>query len=364
MEKSKGLDTVIEAIKSRRELCQNDIKSMENETINKLKKIFPTDINSLTLNDIMLLSPKDRNTLIDLVGLEQNYFNFDEENSYVELFKFVNNYIKGNNERIAKMKEAILKCDMYEEVLTTKSKNHDLLPNSDDFHNFIDSLGGLSDYDKGLVERKFIEYNLNANVLDPEIRQGVNYTVSEINQHQDVKETILKNIKEQKLKVDINFIPTYAKNIAEICGNTPEMVESIMYGMLLEQETARYNKDKNVEHLTRMHRILNEFRYDDMKVIISEANRIIRREMASLVSGNLEFRDIVVEDSQTEAEFEDKKHEKLSMIAALLKREIENFENSNNRELKDKHKELIKGFIDEYNNVNGMIYKPVQGRTL
>ena len=192
MVKRQELETVIEAIKSRRTLCENDIKNLEETTINELKKIFPSvDINALNLDDITALSLKDRSNLIKLVGLEDHFFNFDEENSYLELFKLVNDFVKRNKDRIDKFNEVLLKCDMYNEVLTTNSKNHDLLPNVIDFSSFLDSLGSLSDHDKQVALRRVNEYNVESNILDPEIRQGVNYMVSEINQHQDVKDIIL-----------------------------------------------------------------------------------------------------------------------------------------------------------------------------
>lgn len=364
MVKGHELEIVVDAIKTRRELCSEDLKNIEDNSFNKLKKIFTTDINSLTLNDIMQLSPNNRGNLIELVGLSENFFNFEEESGYLELFKVTQDYIKVNKDRSEKIKEVLRKCDMYEEVLTINSKNHDLLPSLIDFASFLDSLGSLNAHDKQVALRRVNEYNLEANILDPEIRQGVNYTVSEINQHKDIQEIIINYIKDNKLRVDLNFIPTYAKQIANEFNQTPELVEGVMFGMILEQEAKKFEQDQDSIHLVRMNRLLNEYKYDDMKVLIGEANRIIRHEMSALMNSNPEIRDIVIEESQTEEEFEDKKQQKMIMLAALIKREIENYENSTNRELKDKHKELLLGFVNEYHNVKGMVYKQVQGRSL
>ena len=283
--------------------------------------------------------------------------------SIKRIFNLISNNNKGELEdNYLDYITSINECEYYESFFKGMNKKHDLFTDVKGLRLFIDSLG-LNNSEKISVEKYLAEYNTKAKVLDPEISETVTYIYNEINNYQDVKDAIRDYIYKNKLKVDLNFIKSYANEISKEIGKSPELVENVFIGMILGKEYKKYIDDGEVEHLTRMHRVLNEFTFDDMRMVIAEANRIFNLEMMGLQNNkSYEFGEIVVTDASSLEEFEEKKNEKKAMIAYLLKNKVEDYEKNNNFELKDKYKELIIGLIDEYYKTNALTFSEEKTR--
>ena len=355
MEKSKGIKAIVDAIESKRNLCNSEIKKIQESSIDELKKYFYKKIDDLTIDDITSLSTSDRNDIIKLLNLDINQFDFSIDSGFNELFQNIKDYNKLINDRCSAFKKTVDKCDMYEELLTS-TKDHDLFTDIKDFHNFIDSLG-LGDAEKLVAERVLVDYNAKTNVLDPEITQNISYIYGAVYEYPEIKDALLKAIKENKNVVDFNFRNEKIREVAHACLRSEYTVEYVLNAMVLGQELKRFREKKSVESLNKINRTLDQFGFDDMKILISEANRLIRYDINELSVRNVEYRDIQVTDSSSVEEFESKKHDKLLMIATLIKNQIEDYENSRNLELKEEYKNTLKSLIDEYNFTKNLLYQ-------
>lgn len=363
MEKSKGIKSIIDAIESKRSLCNSEIKKIQESTIDELQKMFTKNLDELSIDDITNLSTSQCEKIIKLLNLDVNHFDFTLDSGYNELLQNIIDYTKLNNDRCSAFKKTIEKCDKYEELLTS-NQNLELFTDLKDFHNFIDSLG-LGDAEKLVAERTLADYYSKLDTLDPELTQNVFYVYSVINKYPDIIQIINKYKTDNKLKVDLNFVENESKKIADAFSKSYEVVNFVLNGMLLGQEYKKYIASKDVIHLTRCQRILNNFRVDEMNLIIDEANSIIRNHVNELSVKNIEYRDIQITDSSSYEEFENKKHEKLLEIANLIKNQISDYENSSNKELKEDYKNNLRSYIDEYNFTNELIYQErTEGKTL
>ena len=358
---SKSLNIILDEINKRKDFYIEQETNLKAKSLDLIQKEFKENIKELSVE---ILSKKDTTTinkLIKIIEFEKSDFDFSTEKGYEDLFQKIKEFIELNERRIESSRTSINECEYYESFFKGMNKKHDLFTDIKGLRLFIDSLG-LNNSEKISVEKYLAEYNTKAKVLDPEITETVTYIYNEINNYQDVKDAIRDYIYKNKLKVDLNFIKSYAYEISKEIGKSPELVENVFIGMILGKEYKKYIDDGEVDHLTRMHRVLNEFTFDDMRMVISEANRIFNLEMMGLQNNkSYEFGEIVVTDASTLEEFEEKKNEKKAMIAYLLKNKVEDYEKNNNFELKDKYKELIIGLIDEYYKTNALTFS--EGKT-
>ncbi len=359
---NKSLNIILDEINKRIDGLSVQVDKIKAESLDKIQKEFHTDIYSLTINDLINSTTTTKNKLIEIIGFEKSDFNLKSDEGLEELFSKVNDYIELNNRRIKSAESDINKYEYYKNFFTSINKKHDLFTDVSGLRMFVDSLG-LNNSEKIAVEKYLADYNVKARVLDPEISQTVTYIYNEVNGFSEVKDAIKDYITKNKLKVDLNFLKSYSSEIAAEIGKTPELVENVFIGMILGQEFNKYingTKEDSVEHLSRIHRVLQEYTFDDMRSVISEANRIFNLEMMNLAGKTYTYEEIVVTDATNQEEFEVLKDKKKAMIAYLLKNKVQDYEKNYNHELKDKYKELITGLIDEYYKTSLLSYNRIE----
>ena len=356
---SKSLKIILDEIDKRIGGLKVQVDKIRSESLDKLQKEFHSNLYYLTLDDIINSTTTTKNKLIEIIGFERKDFNLNSDEGLQDLLKKVNDYIELNNRRVKSAESDINKYEYYKDFFSSINKKHDLFTDVSGLRMFVDSLG-LNNNEKIAVEKYLADYNVKARVLDPEISETVTYIYNEANSYEDVKEAIKEYITNNKIKVDLNLLKSYAADIANEFNKTSEVVENVLIGMILGQEFKKYINSSNedsIEHLSRIHRVLQNYTFDDMRSVISEANRIFNLEMMNLSNKSYEFEEIVVTDATTAEEFEELKNKKKTMIAYLLKNKVQDYENNANYELKNKYKELITGLINEYHNTDLLSYK-------
>ena len=358
---SKSLKIILDEIDKRIDGLNGQVDKIKADSLDKIQKEFHTDINYLSNDDLINSTITAKNKLIEIIGFEKNDFDLSSDEGLRDLFAKINDYIDLNNRRISSAEADINKYDYYKNFFSSINKKHDLFTDVSGLRMFVDSLG-LNNSEKIAVEKYLAEYNVKARVLDPEISESVTYIYNEANGYGEVKEAIKEYISKNKIKIDLSLLKSYAKDIAKEIGRTNEVVENVLIGMILGQEFNKYinsSKEDSVEHLSHIHRVLQEYTFDDMRSVISEANRIFGLEMTNLTDKSYEFEEIVVTDAASPEEFEELKSKKKAMIAYLLKNKVQDYENNVNHELKDNYKDLISGLINEYYNTDLLNYREV-----
>jgi len=359
---SKSLNIILDEINKRIEGLGVQVDKIKSESLDRLQKEFHTSLDALTVDDIINSTITTKNKLIEIIGFEKNDFNLKSDEGLDDLFRKIKDYIELNNRRIKSSETDINKYEYYKNFLTSINKKHDLFTDISGLRMFVDSLG-LNNSEKIEVEKYLADYNLKARVLDPEISETVTYIYNEVNGYGDIKEAIKDYITRNNIKVDLNFLTSYSNDIAKEIGKTPEVVENVLIGMILGQEFNKYingSKEDSIEHLSRIHRVLQEYTFDDMRSVIAEANRIFNLEMSNLTNTSYDFEEIVVTKASSQEEFEELKDKKKAMIAYLLKNKVKDYETNANFKLKDKYKELISGLINEYHNTDLLNYKETE----
>ena len=236
-------------------------------------------------------------------------------------------------------------------------KKHGLFVDLDKFNDFIDSLG-LESKVKTDITKIVAYYNLKANVPEPEITENVTYIYKDtVLANPELKDKILDYIKKNKLKINLNFIEMQANEIASFYGLNHVAVENTLIGMLLSQEYKKYSEANDSKYLNRMKNITKAYSYDSMRSLIEDANVIIRNHLNTLFNTKFEYQDVVVtSDSITPEEFEERKNFKLSMIAYLLRKEVDKYEKNKNATLVDEYRNIIEGLVSEYYNTADLTY--------
>ena len=115
-------------------------------------------------------------------------------------------------------------------------KKHGLFFDLNKFNDFIDSLG-LEAKVKTEITKIVCEYNLKADVPEPEITEYVSYVYKEtVLPNEDLKNKILDYIKKNRMVINFNIIESQANVIAAFYGINHVALENTLVGMLLIQE--------------------------------------------------------------------------------------------------------------------------------
>jgi hypothetical protein len=367
---SKSLKIILDEIDKRIDGYNEQLKIIQADSLDRIQAEFHTKLDSLTIDDLINSTTTTKNKLIEIINFEKRDFDLSTDQGLNSLFDKIKDYIDLNNKRIEENKSNITKCLTYKNFFTGIDKEHDLFDKKDkeSLDRFVGSLGlGISEQIELEIEKYIANYNLKARVIkdkDPEINNSVTSIYRDIYNYENVKEYIKEYIKKElNNKVDLNLIDNHFAIMADSLGKTKETVEYVFYMMILGQGFYRYLrglKEEAADNLLFVHKVLQQYTFDDMKSIEAEANRIVSMEMSNIRGRYIDFEEIVVTDATTAEEFEDLKDKKKAMVAYLLKNKVKDYETNANFELKDKYKELISGLINEYHNIDLLNYKETE----
>lgn len=380
---SNTIEIILEEIRKRIAGYEEQMKIKKAESLDKIQAEFHTNLDALTINDLIYSTTTTKNKLIEIINFDKRDFDLKSDEGLFSLFEKIKSYIKLNNERIINIQSDINNCQIYYTFFNGIDEVHDLFgadkQNTEEFKEkdnkkdnpkeellkFVKSLGiNLTTRVECDIEKYIAEYNLKARVIkdkDPEITNSVTSIYRDLYNYDDVKDFILDYVRQNlNNKVDLNLMDKYFEDMSKLIDKTKETIGYVFYMMILGQSYFRYLKgpqEKTSDNLSLVHRVLQEYTFDKMDVIRSEANKIINMEMSSLRGRYIDFEEVVVTDAISQEEFEELKNKKKAIIASLINKINNDYDNVNDLELKENYKKLISDYIKEYYNTNRLTYK-------
>ncbi len=355
---NESIVNILSAIENRAKGCETS-KKTELEKIENLQTLFSKDINTLTIEDLSEQPLTKLYRIVKAIDVPSDYFktiDLESETGRVKLFNSIQDFLNVINERLNNFDATIAKCSQYADLLT-KKKLDKTFTDTNSFFNFISTLG-VSGIDKVVAFRMLNEMNLETSKLDPEITQSTVYMYSYVEDYPDVKDAILDYIKDNKLKIKLDFVSLYAKEIAKTCNHSEALVNNVLLGMLLGQEYKKYEETESKKHLKNLKNMFGN-QIEQKEVIIAEANRIISGEINKLRKVEYQsINDIVVTNAEDIDQFEFDKNRKKTMLAYMLKEQVEKYRYNTISAKDEEYKSIIMGIIGEYNYTDSLEFVP------